>query len=260
MAKKPTVADLSTEDRVARAKSKTKALVNHAIDLLNLRAANDLIVYSPLLSSQIPTSHAANAFNFFQDGSLKFEIVRLCALLDHCRLDDFAKESIPAVIAMIDCPKVLETLEDERRLENRFQGVRSYDETESPAMRAAVESASRANQEEFANKQASKARFQLEFAIRSSRHIQSSSMLKSVRNFRDKYLAHSLEQTNWERRESVGSMKYGYERRLLSRAIALVNALYLGVNGVSYGWAQSVRIARDNAEALWKGCTFKVLR
>jgi len=70
---------------MARTKLKTAALVDHLIHLINMHEANRLIVYSPLLSDQIPRSHAANAFNVFQDASLKFEIIRHSILWDPCR-------------------------------------------------------------------------------------------------------------------------------------------------------------------------------
>jgi hypothetical protein len=47
----------------------------HLLYLLELRENNALIVYSPLLSSQIPASYAANAFHLFAHGpSLQVEM------------------------------------------------------------------------------------------------------------------------------------------------------------------------------------------
>jgi hypothetical protein len=50
-------------------------LIHHNVDVA-------LVLYSPLLSSQIPVSRAANAFNVCQRGLHQFELVRLCALWD----------------------------------------------------------------------------------------------------------------------------------------------------------------------------------
>ena len=52
--------------RIDAAKAKTKSVVDHLLYLLKLHENNALVVYSSLLSSQIPTSHAANAFNVFR--------------------------------------------------------------------------------------------------------------------------------------------------------------------------------------------------
>ena len=228
--------DLDVADRVARAKTKTIALVNQTIDLINLQAANNIIVYSPTLSSQIPKSHAAVAFNVFQDGLLKFQIVRLCALLDSCAPDDLAKESIPAVARLINNPTVLASLTEERRQESLYAGER------------------------VAAERSNRAATRLRHALALSKHLENGTMMKAMRNFRDRHVAHSLEQTRLEQRETVANMKYGYERLLLKRAIMLVDRFYLAINGVGFAWSASVEIARSNAAALWEGTTFKVRR
>jgi hypothetical protein len=76
------IAKLSIVDRLAAAKAKTERLVDHLLYVLELHANNEIIVYSPTLRSQIPTSYAANAFIVFRHGLHQFEIVRLCALWD----------------------------------------------------------------------------------------------------------------------------------------------------------------------------------
>jgi hypothetical protein len=73
---------MSIADRIVAAKEKTVRVVDHLLYLLELHENNSIIVYSDILSSQIPTSFAANAFNIFQLGVHQFEIVRLCALWD----------------------------------------------------------------------------------------------------------------------------------------------------------------------------------
>ncbi len=77
--------------------------------LLALAESNALIVYSPLLSSQIPPSTAGHAFNVFQSAMHGFEIVQLCALWDK---PDYtlAHNSIPTVHALIDRDDVVERL------------------------------------------------------------------------------------------------------------------------------------------------------
>jgi hypothetical protein len=81
----------STAERVQMAKEKTKRVLDHLLYLLELHENNAIVLYSPTLSRQIPTSRAANAFNVFQQGLHQIEIVRLCALWD---TPDLAKENI----------------------------------------------------------------------------------------------------------------------------------------------------------------------
>jgi hypothetical protein len=55
-------------ERIQAAKEKTERVLDHLLYLLALHANNAIIVYSNTLSSQIPYSHAANAFEVFQHG------------------------------------------------------------------------------------------------------------------------------------------------------------------------------------------------
>jgi hypothetical protein len=55
-------------------------------------------------------------------------------------------------------------------------------------------------------------------------------------------------------------MKYGDEREVLSCSLAIVEAFYCWVNGKSFSFANSQEIARNNAQALWKRCTFDIQR
>jgi hypothetical protein len=100
-------------ERIRIAKEKTRRVVDHLHYLLELHENNAIVLYSPALSQQIPTSFAANAFKVFQDGMHQFEIVRLCALWDGLDLD---KENVPTVIELIDHTDVIE---DWRRKRSR---------------------------------------------------------------------------------------------------------------------------------------------
>jgi hypothetical protein len=71
---------ITAAERIQAAKEKTERVLEHLLYLLAVHENNAIIVYSDTLSSQIPYSHAANAFDVFQRGLHQFEIVRLCAL------------------------------------------------------------------------------------------------------------------------------------------------------------------------------------
>ena len=79
-------------------------------------------------------------------------------------------------------------------------------------------------------------------------------------NLRHKHLAHSLTQTQAEKHGPVPPMKYGDETSLLEASIPIIERLYCWVNGKSFSISNSQEIDQKNAEALWKGCTFEVLR
>jgi len=258
--KSPTHNDLSVPERIARAAAKTQRLVEHTIDLITLHEGNRIIVYSPALAPQVTGTRAATAFNYFQDAMMKYEIVRLCALFNPCDPTDFDVESIPAVVAMIDHPDVLTALmENTRREWLGSPGTRVYEQpNESAETKALIAEAIKASETEWADRQAAKAYRRLQNAVKWTKHLNTAPRVKSVRNLRDKHLAHSLERTRREKNGVIAPMKHGDQRRLLHKAIALVDALHHGVNRTGFDWSESVQIARRNAQALWGNCTFQI--
>jgi hypothetical protein len=97
-------------------------------------------------------------------------------------------------------------------------------------------------------------------AIADVRKILKSSMLTSIKNLRHKHLAHLLTETNLEKVGPVAPMKYGDERLLLFDSLSIVKVLHCWINGKGFSFANSQEIARKNAAALWKHCTFDIKR
>jgi AbiU2 len=180
--------DMTAAERIQAAKEKTARVLDHLLYLLELHANNAHVVYSPLLSSQIPRSFAANAFDVLQRSMHQFEIVRLCALWDSA---DINKQNIPTVIELIDDNSIIDTLANETR--SHF-----------------------ANEPAFAEEEAKKARTDLRLAIADARSFLASAQLDSIMNIRDKHLAHSLERTRREKafrlRTRVGTMNRTHRR------------------------------------------------
>jgi AbiU2 len=256
---KDAVARLSSEERIDLAKKKTSKLVDNALHLMNLHEANRIILYSPALSSQIRPSYAANAFNVFTDAFYKFEVIRLCVLWDPRSREDLDVESIPAVVDLIKGGEVLERLRQDTWREFAHwpaANLGRFDESE----REMIEQAMRRHQEAFATERTQYLIRHLGTAIRWAEQLADSELLNSVRNARNKHLAHSVAETRLEKRQPVANMRYGDERRLLWKSLAIINALYLVVNGTGFDWKGSIEIAKNNAQALWQGCEFKVLR
>ena len=248
--------NLSTADRVRLAKEKTERVVDHSLYLMELHENNAIVLYSPTLSSQIPYSRAANAFNVFQRGLHQFEIVRLCALSDRAELP---RENIPTIIELIDHPEVIEALEQETLGAWRGPAGRIYNPAEDPDLRALEEEMLERSNENFGRRQAQKAREELRKAIVDVRGIMSSPKLTGIMNLRDKHLAHSLSQARREQKTGpVAPMKYGDEREILSQTLPIVEALFCWVNGKSFSFDDSREIDRRNATALWTRCKFNV--
>ena len=226
---------LPRPERIRLAKAKMEKLLDYFLYVLELHANNSFVVFSPLLASQIPRSHAAHAFNVFQRSMYQIEIVRLCAIWDGVDLD---KENIPTVVKLINDDEIIEMLAEEER--SRHQDRRD---------------------QHFADERASLARAELRQAIADASTILSSPRLASIMNIRDKHIAHSLEATHREKKEGpVQPMKYGDETKLLNASIPILERLYCWVNGTSFSIENSQKIDQRNAEALWTGCKFIDLR
>jgi hypothetical protein len=227
---------MTTAERIQAARVKIERVVDHLLYLLALHESNAIIVYSDTLSSQIRRSLAANAFKVFQGGLHQFEIVRLCALWEPAKDDKKnipTEESIPTIVELIDLNDAIYALAQQTR--EQWPEPDDY---------------------EFALEEENKARDGLRAAIKGARNISTSSMLRSTMNIRHKHLAHSLAETRFEKAGPVAPMKYGYERKILFETLPIVEALYCWVSGKGFCFANSREIARKNADALWKRCTF----
>jgi AbiU2 len=250
--------DLPTERRVALAKAKMEQVLNHFLYLLELHANNSFVIYSPILAKQIPTSFAANAFNVFQRGMHQIEIVRLCALWDSA---DLQKENIPTVIELIDDAPIIQILADETRSHWANQPVGHFPtEPNDPELCEVAAEVMKASNIHFGDQQAALAVSELSQAINCARDILSSDTLNKVMNLRDRHLAHSLEKTYREKHGPIEPMQYGDETNLLNSSVPIIEKLLNWVNGKSFSIANSQKIDHENAQALWAGCTFKVLR
>ena len=248
---------MAVEDRVRVAKEKTERVVDHLLYLLALHENNAIIVYSPTLSSQIPTSYAANAFNLFQRGLHQFEIVRLCALWDTSEAE---KENIPTVIELIDHPDVIEALAAETLSQWTNIGGVIANPSSDPELAALEKSALQRSNREFGEEQAQKGRAALQRAIVESRTILTSPKLQGIMNLRDKYLAHSLSHSRREKSGPIAPMKYGDEREVLNASVPIVESLYCWINGRGFSFEDSRQIARKNANALWTRCKFDIVK
>jgi hypothetical protein len=95
-------------------------------------------------------------------------------------------------------------------------------------------------------------------AIKNARDQRGSERLKSIRNLRDKHIAHYLSETMQEKNGIIERMKVGDERAVLDASIPIVEALNSWVNDVALPLRESQAIDRKCAEALWQACTFKI--
>jgi hypothetical protein len=232
-------------------------LLDHFLYVVELHANNSFVVYSQTLASQIQPSYAANAFNVFQRSMHQIEIVRICAIWDKADPD---KESIPTVVELIDSEEIIDVLAEEARRHRTEIGGHYLNPSSDPELAAIERDVVRAVTIRSGDEDGRKAKTELTQAVNDSRTILSSPRLASVMNLRDKHLAHSLTSTRREKRAPVQPMKLGDETHLLNASVPIVERLYCWMNGKGFSVGDSQRIDQENAEALWNGCKFDVLR
>jgi hypothetical protein len=221
--------NMETQKRITEARRLTERLVDHTQYLLDIHENNAIVLYSDTLSKQVPTSYAANAFNVFREALHQIEVVRICALWDSAHIE---REIILTVIELIDDQKVLDAFADQERARHPAQ---------------------------VGDKHAERAVAALKGAIKQARDLRTSAQLTSIRNLRDKHVAHYLGQTAQEKKTGpVAPMKHGDEGPVLDASIAIVEALNSWVNDVSLSFEAARTVDRKCAEALWNACTFKI--
>jgi AbiU2 len=182
--------------------------------------------------------------------------VRLCALWDRA---EETKENIPTIAELIDDPGVMNALAEEAR----SPWVNNTGTILNPSNDLQLRNAEELKRidERFGQEQADKARAELTRAISQIRKMLASQRLISIMNLRDKHLAHSLSETRRERKTGpILPMKYGDEREVLSCSLAIMEAFYCWVSGKSFSFADSQAIGRNNAEELWRRCSFNIQR
>lgn len=244
-----------TSKRITEAKRLTERLVDHAHYLLDIRENNAIVIYSDTLSKQIPRSYAANSFNVFREALHQIELVRLSALWDQAHIDN---EAIPSVIELVDNEDVINALADAARAQYA-KGPEPLDKNEPAEEREIVARMMKKANEQRGEEHAENALAGLRKAIADGRAMHKSEKLKSIRNLRNKHVAHYLTRTRAEKDgEIIAPMKVGDEKPVLETSLSVIELLYCWVNGVGISFEASREIDRKCAQELWNGCTFAI--
>ena len=227
--KNPVFENLPHAQRIEIAKARMKRVVDHLLYSIEIHANNSFIVYTPMLSSQIPKSFAANAFNVFQRSMHQFEIVRVCALWDSAGLE---KENIPTFVDLIADDAIIEILAEEARRPWDDNGFGILNLSTDPEVEEVQKKVAKETDMQFGLNQAQRARVGLREVIDEVRAILASQQLRSLMNIRDKHIAHNLERTHREKHGPIEPIKPGYEIELFGQSIPIAERLYLWVNGI----------------------------
>lgn len=244
------VKSLDSLERVERAKKVIKELTYRIHDVIQLYASIEIVVYSDSLSSQIPPSYAAHAFNNFQSSLHNYLFIRLISIWDQAA--DNAV-SIPTALALVDCPTVIEHLALElHRFHANSRAAKLGKAEEDPDFEIIFQE----TQDRFGKDSADKLRHELPKLISNGRSLMSGEILKRTRNLRD-HLSHSLSETRRETNGPVDRAKFGDEKYILNASIPIIEGLYTYVNGVSFDISvESCEAASKRAIQLWGNCKF----
>ena len=242
--------------RIAEARTKLDKLVNHIRHVIDLHESNLIVGVSPTLSSQIPKSLAAHAFNLFSDSFYRYQIIRTCALWDKNSTD---RESIPSVITLVEDDAIIQILVNEIEEFWATRGARRLTPLhDDPEVEQQIAAQMERHRVEHARERAQRAHKSLRDAIGKSHQVMVSPELTSMTNYRNKHLAHSLSQTRLEKTGTVAPPRYGDETVLLEVTKKVMNGLLLGIGNASVSWDMFHENSRTTAQALWHHCTFKI--
>jgi hypothetical protein len=240
---------LSPLERLLCAGKKVEAMLDLAIDLVHLHASNQIVCYSPLLSSQIPLSHAGVAFRIFSKALLQRELSSVCTFWDACRED---RNSIPTVVELIDDDSVRDAIL-ERKLREATEGRSLSAEDDDAEL---LEWITKLSDDEAVKSAARRVKLAQE-VVQDARSFYDNDVLRAARDFRDRHLAHNLSSDAVQFPELKS--KYGDEGKLLLFSQSILDKLDLATRNSSYDWSGTWRIAERNAKALWSGCKLNIL-
>jgi hypothetical protein len=172
---------LSPLERLESAGKKVEAMLDVAIDLVHLHASNQIVCYSPLLSSQIPLSHAGVAFRIFSKALLQRELSSVCTFWDACRED---RNSIPTVVELIDDDSVRDAILERKQREAK-RGRSLSAEDDDPEL---IEWLTKLSDDEAAASAVRRVRL-AEEVVHDARSYYDNDVLRAARDFRDRHLA-----------------------------------------------------------------------
>lgn len=244
---------LTTDQRVERAKAFTNRLIDHTRELIAAAENNAVVLYSDLLSAQIPKSYAANAFNEMRRSMQFYHLVRLCAVWDKAKS---GRESIPTVVALLADSQVRNRLAEETYDYHASQAEPlSPTPTNDPVEADLLSAHWKSYCVRRAEEERDRVRRWLSFTTRIAPRVEARFLTNNLRPLRDGYLAHNLDPSA-DGVRSPAKLHYGDEAKLLSITVRVVDRLHLAINGTCFDW-EAVRMhSKRNANEFWSSISF----
>lgn len=245
------------DKKIIRAEELIDKILFHSQTLLRIHYSNRKLLYSDIISSQIPKSFAAHTFNLLQITQYRFEVMRLSALWDS---PSKHRESIPTLLELLKDNDVKDELQRRyaEQWERMSDSILSTNEEINSSELEAIKQSINESKRKFGLSEAIKARRRLELAINAANSLLISDKLKAIIDFRHTKLAHNLDLSASTVDQELKT-KYGDERYVLDRTLNIVSCLNLAIRGASFEWRSARKIAERYAKAFWDGAKFDVI-
>lgn len=251
---------LSGKNRAERAKELQEPIDRLIRECIWLFATYEHVVISDKLAKQIPTSTAANAFNFFRDSQSYLVTIRLCALWDSANRKD--RQSIPVVCGLIDHPDVMQALATEYGewwYQQSLSTTRPYPKNASANLKRNIDRLQEAAAARTRNSETTKAKRWLRAFVYSCKCTLQHPRFKAVMQTRNTMMAHWLSD-NEPNDSKPSQMKHNDIEWLLKRSMKIAFWMRLGVQGHHVNWTKSLSQLQEITGYFWNGVTIKVLR
>ena len=252
---------MDTQERIGVAEEKIKRISQLIINLLQVRANNEIALFSDHLAKQVGESYAANAFNSLTTAMFEIEVARICALWDGTRGEREARDrdSLTAVAWLISPEEVVDALVERIRANRKEKGFELINPPEDLALRAEAEEICRQNHNAKGDEEAVRVRKRAQETLSWVEKIGASDLHKGLRNHRDKHIAHALVQTNPERKGTVPAPMYGETGKLFKQTIEVFDGFFYVICDSRIAWKYTHEQTTRCAEALWRDCAFNVV-
>jgi hypothetical protein len=180
-------------------------------------------------------------------------VIRLIALWDSVEENAV---SVPKALALINDEAVIKLINTETYLAHANRGVRQLNPSDDPDIQKAIDEELARLQKDFALSQAEKAENALRACVLTAEEINRGEIQIGLRNLRDR-VTHSVTQTRREIDGRTARARYGDERKMLDRTIAMIEDLYCWVNGTSFDISgDCFEMAREGAAEFWGSMVF----
>jgi hypothetical protein len=240
-----TISALSTNDRVEKARRLIDTMVDLTSQVIDVHESNQHLVYSKQLADRIPRNYGTNTYNVLQQSMYQFELLRLTALWEDA---DEEKPSLPHAGELLDDNDVITELAEE------LYELHAQSLPFEPIIEPWARELHRSSQERFGLTQSRKLTSAISSAIRQVRKVHCDPRMETLRNIRDKHIAHNLYQSRRDKSgKATAQLRYGYESELLKVTLSLIQKLNLWVCGTDLDVTLRPRqLSRRNAALFWK--------